>query len=120
MSDRPYLLVVVGPNGSGKSSIIRSIIDELPEDPAINIRRVAKRVSQGGHGVDNQRVIQRYYRTMDFLPQYLGACDTALVIDNSVDDALFQVLLTSESGEVLITEAGKKSPWLKAYYLDKQ
>lgn len=210
MLERPYLLVVVGPNGSGKSSIIRSVIDELPEgdslktlrmvnadiaeqaiaeissisdpalrskeaqiwcnrerkrlrgkresfgyetvgshpvpgerhfefmreaydqgydvemlfvsteDPAINIRRVAKRVSEGGHGVNEQKIIKRYQRTMGFLPQYLGACDAALVIDNSIDDAPYRVLLSWDRGSAEITEIGKKVPWLNDYYLGKR
>ena len=90
------------------------------ENPAINIRRVAKRVADGGHGVSEQKIVERYYRTMNFLPQYLDACDFAFVIDNSIDDAPFRVLLSQERGSIELTKAGQESQWLKTYLPDSR
>ena len=37
------------------------------QDPAINIKRIGFRVSKGGHNVSEEKIIERYYRTMDLL-----------------------------------------------------
>lgn len=34
--------------------------------PEINIERVAKRVEQGGHDVPKNKIVERYYRSLEF------------------------------------------------------
>ena len=41
------------------------------EDPNINVERVAKRVSQGGHDVPKDKIITRYHRAMDLFKDVL-------------------------------------------------
>lgn len=53
------------------------------EDAAINQQRVLNRVAQGGHGVDPDKIAERYHRAMDMLPAALQMVDTASVYDNS-------------------------------------
>ncbi|MDD2941152.1 MAG: zeta toxin, partial [Acinetobacter harbinensis] len=42
-------------------------------DPMINIARVKYRVSVGGHPVPEQKIVERYYRSMDLLMQAVDA-----------------------------------------------
>jgi predicted ABC-type ATPase len=37
-------------------------------DPEINIRRVENRVRRGGHDVPHERIVARYWRTLELLP----------------------------------------------------
>jgi predicted ABC-type ATPase len=37
-------------------------------DPEINVSRVENRVSRGGHDVPHERVVGRYWRTLELLP----------------------------------------------------
>lgn len=53
------------------------------EDPAVNIERVRNRVAKGGHDVPTDRIIGRYKRVMELMPQILGAADKGYVINNS-------------------------------------
>jgi predicted ABC-type ATPase len=49
----------------------------------INIERVALRVSQGGHDVSTDKIIERYKRCLDIMPKVIDFADYALVYDNS-------------------------------------
>lgn len=53
------------------------------DDPAINVARVARRVQSGGHAVPEDRIRQRYERTMTLLPRIIEDADRAYVYDNS-------------------------------------
>lgn len=88
------------------------------KDPAINLRRVALRVSYGGHDVPPEKVVERYERTMKLLPRYFIAADYMSIYDNSVDSVRgcgggAVLLLTKQLDRVKLTAAGKASPWLK-------
>jgi predicted ABC-type ATPase len=53
------------------------------ESPSLNVARVAQRVLLGGHDVPEDRIRQRYVRTLDLLPQALEqaiwrSCSTTL------------------------------------------
>lgn len=52
-------------------------------DPAINLQRVAKRVSEGGHDVPKDKIISRWYRSYDNLLAILPFVHTLYVFDNS-------------------------------------
>ena len=52
-------------------------------DPQININRVRSRVAQGGHYVPEDRIINRYHRSIDLLPQAMISAHRSIVFDNS-------------------------------------
>jgi predicted ABC-type ATPase len=52
-------------------------------DSNINIARVAARVLRGGHHIPTDDIIRRWDRSVDGLPRYLKAVDTAWIVDNS-------------------------------------
>ena len=61
-------------------------------DPDINVARVAQRVASGGHDVPRDRIVARYARAMDQLPDAVAAADRAYLFDNSE--------LKNETGDV--------------------
>ena len=69
------------------------------EDPNINVERVAKRVSQGGHDVPKDKIITRYHRAMDLFKDVLEVADTAYVYDNSEQ---YKLSLAKVNGEVYL------------------
>lgn len=53
------------------------------DDPAINVSRVENRVQKGGHPVPEQKIIERYGRSLDLLAKALKIADRAYILDNS-------------------------------------
>ena len=51
--------------------------------PELNIKRVEMRVAKGGHGVKNEKIRERWKRSLDQLPWFLDHADRALLLDNS-------------------------------------
>lgn len=52
-------------------------------DPATNIARVAVRVAKGGHPVAQNKIVERYHRSLAQLRAALKLIDRAHIIDNS-------------------------------------
>ncbi len=71
-------------------------------DPNINIARVKKRVYEGGHDVPDDKIFERYHRSMNLLPDLLKLADEALVYDNSDDNNHPQLFLTIKRGSYSI------------------
>lgn len=57
------------------------------DDPTINISRVHNRVKLGGHAVPEDRIVKRYYRSLDLLMEAIRHTNRAYVFDNSGDNA---------------------------------
>lgn len=85
-------------------------------DPAINVARVAQRVAAGGHHVDPDKVIARYYKTHAFLPTVLSLVDDAFVFDNSDDEAGSVLVLTKAAPAPLrvMVPMAKLPAWARA------
>jgi replicative DNA helicase len=54
------------------------------DDPQTSIERVALRVAQGGHAVPDDKVRNRWLRTMTLLQQAIRSSDRSYIFDNSV------------------------------------
>jgi predicted ABC-type ATPase len=54
-------------------------------DPEINVRRVGRRVTQGGHAVPDQKIRDRYYRSLALYAQAAKFVDRSYAYDNSDD-----------------------------------
>lgn len=52
-------------------------------DPEINIRRVENRVRTGGHDVPHERIVARYWRTLELLPHAALVARRSVLFDNS-------------------------------------
>lgn len=57
----------------------------LTVDPNVNIARVQSRVAQGGHGVEKDKIIKRYHKSLANIKQLLKICDIMHVYDNTVE-----------------------------------
>lgn len=69
-------------------------------DPAINIARVAARVSRGGHDIPALAIVERYHHAMAALEAGLVAADHGHVFDNSIEDVPLRRLYRTRNGTV--------------------
>jgi predicted ABC-type ATPase len=53
------------------------------DSPARNIERVRMRVKKGGHAVPEDKIVERYTRSLAQLPWFLDQADEAWLYDNS-------------------------------------
>lgn len=84
-------------------------------DPELNKHRVKVRVSQGGHPVDENKIRQRYYRTMDNLYEALKIADKAYLFDNSAGEP--NMFATKENGTISI-KSEYIPKWFATYVID--
>lgn len=92
------------------------------EDPDINVDRVKQRVKNGGHPVEESKIRERYYRTMDMLISAIEVSDRAFLYDNSSNAENQEVSLICEvtNGETLTINPSFKGPfpiWFENYVL---
>lgn len=57
----------------------------LTVDPLINVARVEARVASGGHDVDREKIVKRYYKALENITKLLEICDILHVYDNTVE-----------------------------------
>lgn len=55
----------------------------LTADPSINILRVDARVAAGGHPVEKDKIVSRYYKALANIPELMELCDILHVYDNT-------------------------------------
>lgn len=55
----------------------------LLNSPELNIERVRHRVASGGHDVPTEKIVARYWRSLEHLPWFLEHSDVAEIYDNS-------------------------------------
>jgi len=80
------------------------------DNPAINAKRVALRVMEGGHDVSISKIIARYTRSLANCSVAARIADRAYIYDNSVDNAPAQLLLRTSEGK-LVKHYGDRNPW---------
>ena len=57
----------------------------LTADPHINVARVEARVAAGGHNVEKDTIIERYYKSLNNIQVLMEMCDILHVYDNTVE-----------------------------------
>ena len=57
----------------------------LTVDPQINVARVEARVANGGHNVERDKIVSRYYKSIDNIKRLLEICDILHVYDNTIE-----------------------------------
>ncbi|MEC4117447.1 hypothetical protein [Myroides phaeus] len=87
------------------------------QDPSINISRVANRVGKGGHDVDTDKIVSRYYRSMELLCDAFLSVDRAYIIDSSMEDGI-SVFVEKNGDDVTITSE-EVPEWIGKYLLEK-
>lgn len=87
------------------------------EDPEINISRVRHRVKMGGHLVPEDKIVSRYYRSLDLLREAICYSNRAYIFDNSGQQQIFVAEITD--GHTLELRSEKIPNWFKKSVLDK-
>lgn len=88
------------------------------EDPEINISRVRHRVKMGGHPVPEDKIVSRYFRSLDLLREAIRYTNRAYIFDNSGQQQVFVAEITDGHSLELKTE--KIPNWFKHMVLDKR
>ena len=87
------------------------------EDPVINISRVCHRVKMGGHPVPEDKIISRYYRSLDLLFDAVRYSHRAYIFDNSGSVPLWLAEVTE--GKALAMKVDTVPQWFKLSFWDK-
>ncbi len=87
-------------------------------DPSINILRVKSRVNMGGHPVPREKIISRYYRSLELLQQAIKNSSRAFIFDNSNEDKVWLAEIVDGREVELKTENIPK--WFETYILNKR
>jgi predicted ABC-type ATPase len=82
------------------------------DNPIINAKRVAQRVSEGGHDVPISKIISRYSKSLANGCVATKIVDRAYFYDNSIDDKSPRLIFRTKNGEIA-NEYGKYSEWTK-------
>jgi len=82
------------------------------DNPAINAKRVAQRVMEGGHDVPISKIIARYTRSLANCPATARISDRAYIYDNSEDDAPARLIFRMSEGK-LVKQYGGINPWAR-------
>ncbi len=86
------------------------------DNPHINISRVKNRVKGGGHDVPHDKVISRYYRSLDLLREAVKFTNRAYIFDNSGSELLFLAEITDADSLEIKTD--NIPSWFEKYVLD--
>ncbi len=86
-------------------------------DPALNQARIAQRVSEGGHNVPPDKVINRIPRTLKLIKKTLPLCDYAYILDNSRAGNPFQQLAMIREGQIIFRH-NVMPDWCRELLLD--
>jgi predicted ABC-type ATPase len=89
------------------------------EAPEINISRVELRVTQKGHNVSPEVVINRYYRSLKNLRSAVSKSSRAYFWDNSGEFALYIAEVT-DGVDVRIIDTKNVPNWFVSYLIDKE
>jgi len=84
------------------------------DSPEVNISRVNNRVGKGGHYVPENKILERYYRTLDNLHNLLPLCYRAYLFDNSGQS---QVLIAEVYKGAMILKTDNPPQWFINYVL---
>jgi predicted ABC-type ATPase len=82
-------------------------------DPEVNIRRIAIRFGEGGHTIPDDRVRERYHRSMTNLKAALPLVDRAYIYDNSVDGVSMVGWVRLRGGEIVRVTPGAIPEWIE-------
>jgi predicted ABC-type ATPase len=87
------------------------------ESADINVNRVTERVEKGGHPVNEQKIRERYVRSMELVADMLPYCHRCFFFDNSGD--AYRLIAEIIDGETLKIETNDIPTWFDTYVLKK-
>jgi len=89
------------------------------ESADINVRRVEERVKKGGHPVNEQKIRERYIRSMDLVNKMIPFCRRCFILDNSLENQ-FRLIAEIEDGQTINILTDEEIPaWVETYIFQK-
>jgi len=86
------------------------------QDPTVNISRVDNRVRLGGHSVPKEKIVSRYYRSLELLSKAVKYSSRAYIFDNSSQEKLW--IAQINDGKSFEFKSEIVPPWVYEYLLD--
>ena len=87
------------------------------QDPLINISRVKNRVLNGGHDVPKDKIVSRYYRSLELLSDAVKYSNRAYIFDNSSSGRKW--LAQINNGNEVELKTQNIPMWVDNYLLNK-
>lgn len=87
------------------------------EDPAISIARVKNRVAEGGHDVPEDKIVSRYYRSLDLVREAIRHTNRAYFFDTSEAESWYVAEITD--GIEIDLKSEEMPNWFKNAVWDK-
>jgi predicted ABC-type ATPase len=81
------------------------------ENRALSAARVAERVERGGHDVPDEKLHERFPRTLKNLREAVAFVDLAVLLDNSLASEPFRFVAAFERGRV-VKDSGLRPRWV--------
>jgi predicted ABC-type ATPase len=90
-------------------------------DPLINTQRIKNRVETGGHDVPNEKIIDRYYRTMNNLFTAFKLSDRAYLFDNASEKSnnTFNFFVEKNENNIYLANSKFVPQWFDEFVLKK-
>lgn len=85
------------------------------ESEEINISRVEQRVKLDGHYVSKDKIIERYYKSLNLLKKAVKSSFRSFIFDNSGIKS--KLILEVEEGKIVIYHDSKIPKWVDKYLL---
>lgn len=91
------------------------------DDPAINVSRVANRVALGGHAVPEDKIVERYHKSLALLIPAIRFTNRAYIFDNSTHnvDGSHTWVAEVTDGRTVVLKTDQIPAWFKLAVLDK-
>ncbi len=89
------------------------------ESVELNIQRVRSRVVLGEHDVPTDKIVERYYRSLELLGQALEHAKRAYLFDNSGTEPVLLAELTPEKKLILKVDPQILPEWFKKWVLPR-
>ncbi|PSB00409.1 AAA family ATPase [Merismopedia glauca] len=91
-----------------------SLIFISTSDPQYNVSRVKQRVASGGHDVPEDKIVSRYYRSLQLLALGAEIASNTIVIDNT---GLPLIMATASQGKIIALDS-KAPDWVTNYFVE--
>jgi len=88
------------------------------DDPEVNISRIENRVVKGGHTVADEKVVNRYPKTLENLYPAISLCDKSYLFDNSGEELTLIAEIQEDSSLKLAVDEANFPNWFKMYVLN--
>jgi predicted ABC-type ATPase len=88
-------------------------------DPDINVTRVQHRASHGGHDVPEDRIIKRYFESLEVLSSIIPLCHRAYFFDNSSEQLAMEPIAEIDNKSQLTIKSKQLPWWIEKYVVKK-